>query len=198
MFSAIRYTLYAVPVMNLPHIVLSVTEKVVETVVPNGVVGTLGLNWQLFLAQLINFSVVLFILWKWVFRPVVRALEARRERIEDSIKKAEMIERQMKESEALREQKVRSATAEAQEIIKKSQSLAEQTRTEAMVATKAEAEKMISRGQKTLEAKKQEILREIKGEMANLVVIAVEKILKEKLDEKKDRELINRVIAQIK
>src|SRR5262245_53133970 len=62
-----------------------------------GVLGMLGINWKLFIAQLINFGIVLFVLWKWVFKPVSSGLEARTTRIEKSLQDATQLEQAKKE-----------------------------------------------------------------------------------------------------
>ena len=186
--------------MILSDFIIFVSGRAVENVehaATSGVWGTLGLNWKLFLAQLVNFTVVLFVLWRWVFKPVVGALETRRQKIEESVKKADEIEKQMRETEILRQQKLTQAMHEAQAVMNKTLTLAEQTRTETLLAAKQEAQKIVASGQQILQAKKQEIMREIKQELADLVVAGTEKILKEKLDTKKDRELIGSVLKDL-
>src|SRR3989344_1771355 len=93
--------------MDLHNLILFATQQAAEHAGESGgAIGTLGLNWKLFIAQLINFSVIMFILWRWVFRPVGGALESRRKKIEESVAKAETIEKQMQESDRLREEKL--------------------------------------------------------------------------------------------
>ncbi|MBL8031980.1 MAG: hypothetical protein JNK33_06710, partial [Candidatus Doudnabacteria bacterium] len=51
--------------------------------------GSLGLNAKLFIAQLVNFSIIFFVLWRWVFKPITRHLQERTTRIEQSLQDAE-------------------------------------------------------------------------------------------------------------
>ena len=69
--------------MVLANLIILATGEVTKEAGSGGVIGTLGLNWKLFMAQLLNFGIVLFVLWKWVFRPVAGALETRRQRVEE-------------------------------------------------------------------------------------------------------------------
>lgn len=161
-------------------------------------IGTLGLNWKLFLAQLVNFGIVLVILWKWVFKPLSGALEQRRQRIGLSVKQAEEIEKRLAEFRAWQEQETQKARREAETILQKATTSAEQSKQEMVLQAKAEAEKILAKTKQAIEAEKEQLLVEVRSELAELTALATEKILRAKLDEKKDKELINEVLRTIK
>lgn len=172
--------------------------RTVEPITEPNFIATLGLNWKLFLAQLVNFGIVVFILWKWVFRPVVSALESRRKKIEDSVKHAEEIEKRMQESQSERENLIVQARKEAEDIGKKAQTAAESTKKEIMEHAKAESERILNQTKAAVAAEKDQMLKEVREEIATLVVGASEKIIREKLDEKKDKELISGALWGLK
>ena len=184
--------------MDIPNVILLATEQAAEHPASGGVVGTLGLNSKLFIAQIINFSVILLILWKWVFRPVSGAMENRRKKIETAVAKVELIEKQLQETAQVREQQLRTATAEAEAILKKNIAAAEQTKLELVSTATQEADKILTTAKRAIEGEKQQMLRDVRTEIADLVVMATEKILHEKLDEKKDKDFINQLIANPK
>lgn len=161
-------------------------------------IGTLGLNWKLFLAQLINFGIVILILWKWVFKPVAGALETRRQKIEDSVRKAEEIEAGLKEFESSRGEQMKKTRAEAESIIQKATAAGESSKTEILGAAKAQAENILAQAKASIAQEKQKMFGELREEVANLTVMATERILREKLDEKRDRAMIEEVIKSIK
>jgi len=181
--------------MHLHNLILLVTEQATEN---TGFVGTLGLNWKLLLAQLVNFGIILFILWKWVFGPVVKALESRRQKIEESGKKAEDIEKRVRETDLERENILKTARVEAEAISKKAAFAADLTKQEIIAVAKAEAEKTLSQAKQEIEAEKNTAIKEVKQEIANLTILATEKIIKQKLDGKRDMELINDTIKNLK
>lgn len=186
--------------MDLFNLVILVTEAAVEHVPKEtgGVVGTLGLNAKLFIAQLINFSVILFILWRWVWKPLGGALESRRKKIEDSVAKAESIEKQAQEAHVMREQRLREAGAEADRMLKRNRESGEKMKTEIVSVAHSEAEKILAKAKQTIEAEKQQMLQEVKTEVADLIITATEKILRQKLDEKNDKKIVEEVLRSVK
>ena len=160
-------------------------------------IGTLGLNWKLFLAQLVNFGVVIFILWKWVMKPVVGALEARRLRIEESVKKAGEIEKKFIDLKAYEEGMRHKARIEADELITRASLTGEKLRNEALDQARTESEKILAAAHAMISRDKERAFLEIREEVANLAVMAAEKILRAKLDEKKDAELIKGMMKNL-
>ncbi|OGH68659.1 MAG: ATP synthase F0 subunit B [Candidatus Magasanikbacteria bacterium RIFCSPHIGHO2_01_FULL_47_8] len=184
------------------HPILLAAETAVETAQhaesAGGVVGTLGLNWKLFVAQLVNFSVILFILWRWVFKPVAGALEARRQKIEQSVKKAGDIDRQQQELQARREQELKQARLEAETVLNKALAEAQNIKQHTIADTHTQTEKMLAEARVSMHAEKDQMFSELREEVANLTVMVAEKVLREKLDEKKDRKMIEEALKQIK
>ena len=162
------------------------------------VLRTLGLNWKLFIAQAINFSIILFILWRWVFKPVAGALEARRQKIEESVKKAEEIERAKGELAAARERQLKQTRLEAENVLNKALAEAQNIKQETVTSAQKEAEKILANAQRAMAVEKDQMMRELREEVATLTVMAVEKILHEKLDGKKDSKMIQEVLSKMK
>ena len=180
--------------MDLSNLIYFAAEQAAEYADKPSALGTLGINWKLFLAQLVNFGIVVFILWRWIFRPVAGALESRRQKIETSIKQAEEIEQRMKKFEIEQEELMKKARAEGQKIVKKSQVAAESMEKEIVGKARQGAEKIIKSAQNQIEQDKQRALREAREELANLVVMASERIIREKLDREKDKKLIEEAV----
>lgn len=168
----------------------------VETTEPN-FAATLGLNWKLFLAQAINFSIVLFVLWRWVFRPVAGALEARRQRIEGSVKKAAEIEERLAKLSAAETAKMKEARVQADQVIREASAAAAEAKAETIAAAKAAADKIMAGTKAAMMAEKEKAMREVRAEIAELTVLAAEKILRAKLDKDEDKKLVSDVIRGI-
>jgi F-type H+-transporting ATPase subunit b len=156
-----------------------------------GVLGTLGINWKLFLAQLVNFGIILFIFWRWVVRPLGGTLTARQKKIEEGLKNAEEMERERINFEKTKTEELKKVRAEAESIIKNATVAAEQMKSQILTEAQEQSAKMGEATRQQLAAEKVKMVKEAKAELAEVVVLAAEKIVREKLDEKKDKELID-------
>ncbi len=161
-----------------------------------GIVGMFGLNWKLFLAQLINFAIILFVLWKWVFGPVTSGLTKRTQKIEDSLAEAERIMKDRSDFDSWKKSEIAQARVEASGIITKAKQEAEAVKNDSMAQTKADQTALVEQTRRQLEQEKQLIITEAKVEIADLVVTATETILKEKINSAKDKELIKEALKQ--
>jgi F-type H+-transporting ATPase subunit b len=154
----------------------------------------LGIDWKLLIAQIVNFLVLLFVLWKFAYGPVLAMLEKRQKKIEKGLVDADEAHKKLAESAELQKEILRKARTEAKDIVEKAREQAEKSKSEIAVESKAQAEKIIAGAKAEIEQEKQKTIAEIKAEIGGLVVAATEKIIDEKMDEKKDKELIEKVI----
>ncbi len=162
------------------------------------VLGTLGIDWKLFIAQLINFGIVLFIFWKWVVKPLGSTLTKRQERIEEGLKNADRMVDEKKKFEEWKAAEMKKVRNEADHILRTTTDTANQIKQETIVDAQKQATKMMEQAKASMESEKNQTMKEIKQEISTLVVAASEKILRGKLDPKKDQELINASIKHIK
>ena len=170
-----------------------------EAAAPSGgVAATLGLNAKLFIAQLINFGVLLFVLWKFAFTPIAKALTERTEKIEKSLNDADRIAKEKQEFEQWRQSEMTKARQEASSIVTAAQTEAQKAKQQIAADTKAEQEKIVNQAKQQIESEKVKQLAEAKSELANIVTTATEKILRKKLDDKTDKELIKESLAHVK
>lgn len=190
------FDIFSMALLNF--MIILATAGAVEGGAEPSFIGTLGLNWKLFLGQLINFSIILFILWRWVFKPIASALEGRRLKIEQSLKQAEDIKQRIAEFENTKEQELKKAKGEGDKILKDALSLALEVKQETLSQAKVEAGRIMIHARETIEAEKHQMLKEVRGEISSLTVLATEKILREKLDSEKDKALIQDVLKIIK
>ncbi len=157
----------------------------------------LGINWKLLIAQIINFLILLFVLHRFAYKPILKMLDDRTNKIEKGLKDAEETQNKLREITQKEKEILAKARTEAQEILKKTEDMAKKSKEEIAVEAKTQAEKIISDAKASIESEKTKMLREVKSEVAELVVLATEKVIREKIDSAKDRELIEKSITQI-
>ncbi len=161
-----------------------------------GIVGMFGINWKLFLAQLINFAIVLFVLWKWVFKPVTKGLSDRTEKIENSLQDAENIAKDRSDFDSWKQGEISSVRTEATAIITQAKETAEALKADTLKATADEQNNLIEQAKKRLEQEKAAMMESAKSELADIVVQATSTILKAKIDPVKDKQLIDDALKQ--
>ncbi len=158
----------------------------------------LGLNWKLFIAQLINFSIVLFVLWKWAFKPLGKKLQERTEKIEKSLKDAQEIAEQREKAEKFRISEMEKAGKDADKLIANAETAAAALKDKIVGEAKSQAEKMLEQVKKQSEHEKEKMLKEFKEQAAEIVVSVAEKIILSKLDSKSDAALVKKSIEEAK
>src|SRR5581483_2231836 len=107
------------------------------------VLGTLGINWKLFLAQLINFGIVLFIFWRWVVTPLGKTLTDRQNRIEQGLKNADQTEEAKKKFEEWKAAEMKKVRTEADHILRTTTDTANKIKQDTIVEAHSQANKIL-------------------------------------------------------
>ena len=161
-----------------------------------GIVGMFGLNWKLFLAQLVNFGIILFVLWKWVFGPVTKGLSDRTKKIEDSLNEAQKIEKDRQDFDSWKQGEISTVRTEASAIIAQAKQTAEELKAATLKATTEEQNRLIEQTKERMAQEKTMMIDSAKSELADIVVQATSTILKAKIDPVKDKQLIADALQQ--
>lgn len=156
--------------------------------------GNLGIDWKLFVAQGVNFLVLLFVLRRYAYRPMLEFLEKRSDRIEQGLKDAEAAQVKLTEMEAQEKKVLAGARDEARAIISAAEVSAKKRDALRLSETEAQAKRFLDEAVIKIEEEKQRMLLEVKQEIAEVVTLSVEKILREKVSTDKDGMLIEKMI----
>lgn len=153
-----------------------------------GMLDKFGIKGELIFAQIVNFALVAFLLYKFAFKPVLKTMDERQEKISDGLQYAEEMKNKLSEAEKTHAETLKKAQQEAQDILaearKQSKEYIEQQTQEA--TTKVEA--MLEKGREANERERAQMLSEVRQEIARLVVLATSKVLRKELsDEEKSR-----------
>lgn len=143
----------------------------------------LGIDWRLLLAQIFNFLILLFILYKFLYKPVLKMLHERTEKIEQGLFQAQTIEAKLKQIEEEHLAKIAETRKEAQIIIEEARKEAGRTRQEIVEESRIESQKIIAAGKAQLQVEKESLVKELKKEVAGLAIEATEQLLKDVLNE---------------
>jgi len=131
---------------------------------------TLGIKWPELVAQTISFSIVLFVLWKLAYKPIFSMLEARRQKIADSIANADKIKAELASTEAARQKILADAGQQANKLIEEARAAAArigETETQKAIAA---AEQIVVKAREAAAQDHARMLAELKREVGRLVV----------------------------
>lgn len=159
-------------------------------------IGALGLNVQSFVFQLITFVLVLLVLRKYVYGRLIDTLEARRQAVEDSLDKATAAAKELEETEAKVGQMIETARGEAQDIVALAHKEATAMVEEAELKAGKKAEHLVAQAEARLKQDIEAARKELRHETASLVALATEKVLRQKVGSKADKDLIAQALKE--
>jgi F-type H+-transporting ATPase subunit b len=146
---------------------------------------------------LLAFGITLFLLNKLAFPRIAEALDRRRKAIEDSIEHAEQAKREADELLEEYRARLREAREQAEDIAVRARKAADALGDEAKVQASAQREEMLAGARRDIEAETRRALEEIRKEVANLTVIATEKVTRKSLTPDDHRRLIEEALGEV-
>ncbi|HEX7071709.1 MAG TPA: F0F1 ATP synthase subunit B [Rhodothermales bacterium] len=143
------------------------------------------------------FLLLLLLLRRFAWGPITNALNERERTIDESIQRAETALAEARQIQADNEKARREADQEAQRILREAREVAERLRTEEVEKTRAQIRQMQQSAQEEIEREKESALTQLRTEVADLAIQAAGKILKENLDETRQRKLVDEFIQTL-
>ena len=155
----------------------------------------IGIDWRVLVAQLVNVGIVIGLLL--IFLPKIRRkLDARSERIKESMKQADQIKEELAKVEEQVKAQLDTSRKEGQVILAQATQLGEKLKEEARVEAKKQAEAIVVKARADIELERDKAISEVRRQFVDLTVLAAEKVVKESLDKEKHRRLIEEVLNQ--
>ncbi len=136
----------------------------------------------LFIIQSIIFLVLLFILGKFAWKPILKSIDERETSIIDALNQAKLAKQEMAQLREDNERILREARAERDGILKEAREMKDKIVNEAKDSAKVEGEKMIEAARQSIQTEKNAAMADIKNQIGTLSVNIAENILREKLD----------------
>lgn len=157
--------------------------------------GLLTINGTL-IAQLVIFLLVLFILYRLAWGPLLQILNERRARIAQGVEATQKAMQELEAAERERQAKLEEARREAQAMLDRITKQAEDLRKELEAKAREQAEALIVKARAEIQQERQKAVQDLRSQVADLAVMAAGRIIGESLDAKKHRELIERAIEE--
>lgn len=166
-------------------------------VTQSGLLASLGINLELFLAQLLNFAILLLVLWRFAYKPLLKLMNARSEKIEKGLKNAEEAMKLRERASSDHAKAMSQAAEDVRGLIEKAHQEANRVREESLLETRQEIEKQIQGARERLDAERVAMMQGMKKDVVHLVVQASEQVLGERITAEIDEKYIQNVIKSI-
>ena len=137
----------------------------------------LGINWQLLLAQIVNFAIVVGVLSFFLYKPLLNLIDTRRERIRKAMEDAQRIENQAKEMEELRQQHLQKLDAESGAYFERVRKQADALQEEILLNAKKEAEGILQNAMRRIDEERRLMMEDVLKTVNKVVLSMTEKIL---------------------
>ncbi len=156
----------------------------------------LGINLPSLLAQLINFTILLVVLYLLAYKPVLRLLDERRKRIQEGIEASEEAKRRLAEAEKEVQSELEKARQEGHALIGQAQQISGRIQEEARTQARQEAEQLLTRARSEIQLERDSAIAELRKEFADLTITAAERVIRQSLDRQAHRRLIEETLAE--
>ncbi|MGA7088890.1 MAG: F0F1 ATP synthase subunit B [Candidatus Dormiibacterota bacterium] len=163
---------------------------------PVAAASPLSLNLT-FPVEVVVFLALLYLLSRYVFPPIDRALRTRQQLIARSLSEAEEARREVEEAKKKERADLAEARHQAQEILDRAQKLGEELRDELRQKGREEQEAMLTRARAELAQEREKAVSQLRNQVADLVLMATTKVLQEELDPTRQRRLIDEALGEV-
>lgn len=159
--------------------------------------SNLGIEWKVLLAQAVNFAILLFVLSKFVFKPIKKVLDKRAEEIKRTKENTELVAKKLAALEEEREKVLIEAREKSSEIVKEASRAAAETAQKIVDEAQSAALKVAGDERKKLALEKDKISQEIKKDIGELVAAALEKTAGDSIDANTRKKMLESAVQKI-
>lgn len=143
----------------------------------DSLISIFHIDWKIIIAQMVNFGVVFFVLYRYAIKPLGQLMEERGATIEKGLTDAKENATKLADTEKEYAAALAQARKEGSALVTSAKNEAESEKARIMESAKTEADKILAQGKAQLEADKTKMLADAKKELADIVIAATEKVL---------------------
>ena len=158
--------------------------------------GELGIHLPSLVIYLVNFGLLLGLLYLFAYKPILRMLDQRSATIKDGLDQAEKARLQAARSEEEIKAQLQEARRQGQAIVSQAAQMGEKVKEEARAEARREAQGLLQRARGEIEVERGEMVAQLRREFAGLAITAAEKVINRSLDKKAHRQLIEEVLEE--
>jgi F-type H+-transporting ATPase subunit b len=157
----------------------------------------LDINPGLIIWTMITFVLLLIVLGKFAWKPILQALHTREQEIADALKKAEEAKKDAERMMLENKIAIEKASTETARLIAEGRAMAEQLKSDIVAKANESAKKMLDQAKDEIVREKDSAMAQLRSEVADLSISVAEKILDESLDGAKQKKMVDKVLQQL-
>ena len=156
----------------------------------------LGINWSTLIAQIVNFVLLFGLLYLFAYKPIMRMLDERSNKVKESMGQAESVREQSERAEEDVKKRLEAAGKEGQEVIARAVRTGEDARQKVQQEAKKDTETLIEKARLEIQRERDEAIDDLRKEFTDLTIEAAGKVIEQSLDKKAHREIIDKVLEE--
>ena len=161
------------------------------------IVKEFGINPILLLAQIVNFAILLFLLKRFLYKPILKSLDERKSKIAKSLKEAEEIEKKLQKISEEQAAILGKARTEASQIISEAKDETKQLTEKSLAQTKESVQQLLNTNKKRIALEKDQMMLDAKKELTELVIATTAAVAKKSVSETSDKKLVTEAIESL-
>jgi len=158
-------------------------------------IAALGFNLPGLVAQLINFGILLIVLRLFLYKPVMKLMDERKQRIQEGLNRAEMAAEQASASQEDARLAIEEARNEGRQLVAQAQEASSRLRDELRERAEAEATQIVERARQEIIAERDQAITQLRSEFSDLAMTAAERVIGQSLDRAAHQRLIDEVLV---
>lgn len=156
----------------------------------------LGFHWPSLVVYLVNFSALLIVLYMVGLKPILRVLDERSRRIQESMDQAQVLQEESAVRQGEMDQQIKDARKEGQAVIEQARQAAQRVRDEEREKTRQEADSFISKAQAEIQRERDIAVDELRRQFGGLAISAAERVVRRSLDKDSHKDLIEQTLTE--
>ena len=146
---------------------------------------------------IVTFLLLLVVLRMVAWKPLLTMLDEREQRINDALAAADRAREESERQAESNKEALEQAQAEARAAISEGREVAERVAQEVKERAEADAAQMLEQARRTIQQEKDQAVQELRGEVADLAILATRQILDEQIDENRSRQIVDDMISRL-
>ena len=157
---------------------------------------TLGIHFPSLAIYLVNFLIVLVLLYLFAYKPILKLMDQRADRIRESLEAADLARQEAASSQEVIQEQINEARREGQRIMDQTREAADRFRTEEMDKARQEAEAFVERAKADIARERDTAIQEVRTSFGDLAITAAERVIRSSLDRTAHESLSTQVLEE--